>query len=146
VTLSRHILKAGLYFIGLAGIFIGCAIAIFGIQLVGNFFSAIVNVVYDAGPMTDLGSPNDDSELRFYSVFFVAFGILMVQSARQFEKHYARIPILLTLFFAGGAARALGYIMVGPPHALFILLMVIELLAPPLLWLAWRKARSTIET
>ena len=37
VTLSRHILKAGLYFIGSAAILIGSAIVVFGIQLVGSF-------------------------------------------------------------------------------------------------------------
>ena len=140
MTLSRSILKAGLYFIGIAAILIGSAIVLFGIRLVGEFFSAMVNLVYAAGPVTNLGSPNDDSELRFYAVFFVAFGVLMVQSARNLERYVARIPLLLALFFAGGLARAISYISVGPPHALFILLMGIELIAPPLLWLAWRKA------
>ena len=139
MTLSRYILKAGLYFIGGAAILIGSAIVVFGIRLVGEFFSAVVNLVYAAGPITDLGSPNDDSELRFYAVFFAAFGVLMVQSARHLKKYSARIPLLLALFFAGGFARVISYIVVGPPHALFILLMGIELIAPPLLWLAWRK-------
>ena len=141
MTFSRSILKAGLYFIGIAAILIGSAIVLFGVRLVGDFFSTIVNLVYATGPVTDLGSPNVDSELRFYAVFFVVFGILMVQSARHLERYSARIPFLLALFFAGGAARAISFFMVGPPHALFILLMGIELIAPPLLWLAWRKTR-----
>jgi len=121
---------------------IGSAIALLGINLVGQFFSAIINIVYDAGPMQDLGSPNDDSELRFYSIFFVGYGVLLVQTAGNLVRHGHRLPYLLALFFAGGAARAISYITVGPPHALFILLMGIELMAPPLLWLAWRKTRA----
>ena len=142
MNLSRQILKSGLYFIGGAAILIGSAIVVFGIQFVGEFFSAIVNFVYAAGPVTDLESPNDDSELRFYAVFFAAFGVLMVQSARHLKKYSARIPFLLALFFAGGLARVISYIAVGPPHALFILLMGIELIAPPVLWLAWRKLKA----
>jgi len=112
-----------------------------GIALVGQFFSTIVNFIYPAGPLTDLGTPNDDSELRFYSVFFVGFGVLLVQSARDLKKHSARIPILLGLFFAGGLARLIGYLSVGTPHALFILLMIIELTLPPLLYALWRGIR-----
>ena len=43
VKASNHILRAGLYFIGIAAILIGSAIAMLGIHLVGPFFSAIVN-------------------------------------------------------------------------------------------------------
>lgn len=136
------ILKTGLYFIGIAGILIGSAIALLGINLVGQFFSAIITFIYDAGPLSDLGTPNNDSELRFYSVFFVAYGIVLVQTAGNLPRHGHRVPILLGLFFAGGLARLLSFLTIGTPHALFVLLMIIELIMPPLLYAMWRKQRD----
>lgn len=108
----------------------------------GQFFSIIVNWVYPAGPLTDLGAPNDDSELRFYSVFFVAYGVILVQTARDLIRHGHRLKWLLGLFFLGGLARLLSYLMVGPPHALFVLLMFIEILFPPILYALWRGMRT----
>ena len=127
---------------GIGGVGVWGVVSGGGIDIVGGVFSAVINVVHDAGPMTDLGQPDDDSELRFYSVFFVAYGVIMVPTARDLEQHGRRVPILLALFFAGGLARLLSYFTVGPPHALFMLLMVIELLLPPLLYLAWRSATA----
>ena len=135
------LLKSGLYFIGIAAILIGSAISLLGINLVGQFFSAVINIIVNAGPLTDLGQPNDDSELRFYSIFFVAYGILLVQTAGNLSRHGHRVPILLGLFFAGGTVRLLSLLTVGQPHALFILLLVIELILPPMLYLCWRRMK-----
>ena len=57
VTLSRHILKAGLYFIGSAAILIGSAIVVFGIQLVGEFFSAVIEPAREIAPQLRLIPP-----------------------------------------------------------------------------------------
>ncbi|MEP4050852.1 MAG: DUF4345 domain-containing protein [Litorimonas sp.] len=140
--MARKLLQAGLYFIGIAGILIGGAIALFGIESVGRFFAAIINVVIEAGPLGDLGEPNDDSELRFYSVFFVGYGVVLVQTAGNLARHGHRVPILLGLFFAGGLARLLSLLMVGQPHALFILLLCFELPLPPLLYICWKQTQS----
>jgi hypothetical protein len=45
----------------------------------------------------------------------------------------------MALFFAGGLARLVSYFNAGPPHTLFILLMVIELVLPIILFLAYRR-------
>ena len=96
----------------------------------------------DAGPLSGLGEPNDDSELRFYSVFFAAYGIVLVQTAGNLARHGHRVPILLGLFFAGGIARLLSLLTIGTPHALFLLLLGFELLLPPLLYICWRQVRD----
>ena len=121
---------------------IGTAIIIFGISAVGQFFNALISIVYNAGPLTELGTPNDDSELRFYSVFFVAYGVILFQTTRDLARHGHRLPLLLGLFFLGGIARLLSYLTVGQPHALFMLLMAVELAMPPLLYFFWRKGRA----
>jgi len=138
----RKLLQAGIYFIGIAAILIGSAIAVFGIEGVGRFFTSIINLAVDAGPLTDLGHPNDDSELRFYSVFFVAYGIVLVQTAGNLARHGHRVPILLGLFFAGGIVRLLSLLTIGTPHALFLMLLGFELLLPPLLYICWRQVRD----
>jgi len=134
---SKAVLKAGLYFISIAAMAIGTAIALLGINPVGQFFNTVISIVYNSGPLTELGTPNDDSELRFYSVFFVAYGAIFFQTTRNLAKHSHRLPLLLGLFFLGGIARSISYVTVGQPHALFVLLMVIELTMPPLLYLCW---------
>jgi hypothetical protein len=139
------LLKFGLYFIGVPAILIATSIALFGIEAVGAVFSQIVDPVFGSGPMTDLGSPNDDSELRFYSIFFAAFGVFVVRAARDIDRYYKQIPVLMGIFFLGGVARALGYVTVGQPHALFILLMAIELAMPIVLFLAWRAVGAPKE-
>lgn len=140
--MTQKFLQLGLYFIGVAAVLIGSAIATLGIEPVGRFFTAIINLAVDAGALNDLGQPNDDSELRFYSVFFVAYGIVLIQTAGNLMRHGHRIPILLGLFFAGGIARLLSLFMVGQPHALFLLLMAFELILPPLLYLCWRRIKA----
>jgi len=141
--MALRILKFGLYFIGLAAILIGSSIALIGIDRTGQFFVWVLSWIYDSGPLSDLGQPNDDSELRFYSVFFIAYGALLVQAARQPIKYAARIPLLLAVFFAGGVVRVISYIQIGPPHDLFILLMAIELTLPIMLYICWRAAKLT---
>jgi len=143
--MSRLFLKTGLCFIGVPAILIASAIALLGIEAVGQFFSHIVEPVFNSGTMTDLGTPNDDSELRFYSIFFAAFGVFTVRAARDINHYYKQIPILLGLFFLGGLARALGYITIGQPHALFILLMAIELAMPIILYVTWRAVGAPEE-
>ena len=140
--MARKLLQTGLYFIGIAAVLIGSAIALLGTETVGRFFTAIINLAVDAGPLTDLGQPNDDSELRFYSVFFVAYGIVLVQTAGNLARHGHRVPILLGLFFAGGIARLLSLLTIGTPHALFLMLLGFELLLPPLLYICWRQVRD----
>ncbi len=139
--MALHILQLGLYFIGLAGILIGASIALIGIEQTGQIFVWILSWVRNSGPLSDLGQPNDDSELRFYSVFFIAYGALLVLAARKPVKYAKRIPVLLALFFAGGTARLISYVQIGPPHDLFILLMAIELTLPIMLYMCWRAAK-----
>ena len=70
------------------------------------------------------------SELRFYGVLWGAFGVLTLQAGLDLERHAARVPWLMLVFFGGGAARALSWIQLGPPRPFFVLLMSIELVVP----------------
>lgn len=132
--MSLFILRFGLYFIGIAGVLIGSAFIIFGVNATGQLFNTILAAFYDGGVLTGLDTPEAESELRFYSVFWMAYGVLLIRSANNVSRHIARLPWLIGLFFAGGLARLMAYINSGVPHALFILLMGIELTLPLILW------------
>lgn len=50
--------------------------------------------------------------------------------------------VLQAVFFAGGLARIVSCLSVGPPAPLFIVLGSLELVIPPLLWAVLRRAIS----
>ncbi|HEY0435888.1 MAG TPA: DUF4345 domain-containing protein [Phenylobacterium sp.] len=86
-----------------------------------------------------------DNEMRFYAAMWGAYGLAAIWAARDLGRRLNLVPWLAGAFFAGGAGRALSLTSVGPPHPFFVLLMWIELTAPPLmilLWLLTRPARS----
>ena len=69
--------------------------------------------------------------------------LAMVQTAQNLARHMGRVPFLLLLFFGGGAARLISNIMTGPPHALFVLLMGVELMLPVVLGVCFLRVRKT---
>ncbi len=144
--MSKKILIAGLIALGTAAILIGASIFFFGADVTVRFFVGILNAIGVAQPApTELSSPDVDSELRFYAVFWVTYGAFLIHSARDLANHLQRVPLLLGLFFVGGLGRALSYATTGPPHTLFVILMAIELAFPPFLYALYRlhKERST---
>lgn len=120
----------GLMFVGL------------GVQRTALIFNAVLSIVHDGGAMNGVDNPNADSELRFYSVIWIGYGIVMVQTAQNLTRHMARVPFLLLLFFGGGIARLISLLTVGAPHSLFILLMGIELIIPIILGACYLRARK----
>jgi hypothetical protein len=140
--MPRRILQGGLAFIGGSAILIGLMFIGLGTARTAGLFNALLSFVHDGGPMKGVSHPNADSELRFYSVIWIGYGIVMVQTAQNLARHMVRVPFLLALFFGGGIARLISYLAVGQPHALFILLMVIELTLPLLLGGCFLKTRA----
>lgn len=127
-------LQVGLASLGLAAVLIGASMIVFGAHMTANAFAGALQVLTGlGGPMTDLNAPNVDNELRFYAVFWMAYGLITLQSARQLPEQMPRARLLLGLFFLGGLARVFSVLTVGPPHLLFVILMWIELVLPPAL-------------
>lgn len=136
--MSRNFLIASLYFIGIAGVIIGSAFIMFGVNATGQFFNSLLSIFTEIEPLIGLNNSNAESELRFYSVFWIAYGVLLIRAARDLRAQMAYIPVLIGLFFAGGAARLISYFTAGPPHILFVLLMLIELSLPIAMLLCWQ--------
>lgn len=87
-------------------------------------------------------NPTMDSEDRFYATLFLGFGVAHVWAARHLRERRHVVLALQGVFFAGGVARIVSWVSVGPPVALFVFLGSLELLIPPLLWAALRKQAS----
>ncbi len=88
------------------------------------------------------GDPNVDSELRFYAVYFAAFGTLCLYVFRKPFMHRKLAIALMSVFFIGGIGRVLSYFAVGAPAPVMIALGSIEIIFPPIvLIIIWSLCR-----
>jgi Domain of unknown function (DUF4345) len=110
----------------------------FGLVCVGI---ALTHIAF--GPSSIPGSvpvnATMDSEDRFYATLFLGFGLAHVWAARDLTQRAGIVLAMQAVFFAGGIARIISLIAVGPPIPLFLFLGALELLIPPLVWWALRK-------
>jgi Domain of unknown function (DUF4345) len=94
------------------------------------------------GPPSEHWPPSMDSELRFYSALWGAYGIVVLRTAWSLPQRLRETPWLAAIFFVGGLGRVLSRLNIGAPHPFFTLLMVIELTLPVLMTLLWLGARA----
>ena len=73
-----------------------------------------------------------ESELRFYSAFYVAYGLLVFHTARRADLDPPVVRSLAAALFLAALGRAGAWLAVGKPHPLQRALLAIELGAPPL--------------
>lgn len=102
---------------------------------------ALVHIVF--GPASIPGSvPVNavmDSEDRFYATLFLGFGLAHIWAARDLAQRGGIVLAMQATFFAGGIARIISWLAVGSPGPLFTFLGALELVIPPLVWLAIRR-------
>ncbi len=79
-----------------------------------------------------------DSEMRFYAAWYVGAGALFVWAAQNLESAGTIVRGAAAALFLGGVARVLSWAMVGKPHNVAVVLMVIELTLPWLI-VAWYR-------
>ena len=133
--MSIRILSCILQMLGAAAVLIGCGIFVFGAEPVAAVFSNALSALPGFGPMPALAAwPSDaDNELRFYAVFWAAFGVMLFASGRDMNGKNRQVATLLGLFFLGGIGRIFSILQTGWPHPLFVMLMAVELALPPVL-------------
>jgi hypothetical protein len=130
LSISLAILGAASCLIALSMIFVGPSAT----GALGEAsFDFLLNSGLPSAPLT----ASADSELRFYAALFFMFGVLCLRAARNIDHHSSIVPWLAAAFFAGGFGRALSWVMMGPPHPFYLLLMAIELIVPPVLMVLW---------
>ena len=74
-----------------------------------------------------------DSELRYYGVFYAAYGLVALRTGLRAEPDPDATRGLAAVLFAGGVARANGWRARGRPHPVQVALLAAELGVPPLL-------------
>ena len=90
-------------------------------------------------PREGVVTPDVDSEMRFYAVWYVAMGVVLLRSAPRVETESVVIRLAGGGFFVAGCARILSWIAVGRPHASQVALLVIELMLP-LVIIPWQAS------
>lgn len=140
--MSGRILALALFFLGLSAVAIGIGIFALGPERAGLFFTGMLAPLSEAfaGP-PEAWTRDGDSEMRFYAVFWAAYGIALLFIARDIVRFRIWVPLLLGLFFLGGVGRAVSVFQMGWPHPLFSLLMVVELALPIALLILHAMAR-----
>jgi hypothetical protein len=93
------------------------------------FVAGLVTVFTGSGGMPgDSGAtPNVESELRFYSVFWTGFGVLALYAARRPERETTLLRGLSLFLFLGGLARIPAWLDSDRPDTPFLVLMALEL-------------------
>jgi hypothetical protein len=82
-------------------------------------------------PRQGLANPSVESELRFYAAFYFAYGIAVLRVAPRADRDTAAVRALAGALFLAGLARAAGWLARGRPHRVQVVLLAIELAAPP---------------
>lgn len=108
-----RLLRAVMSILGAAIVLIGLAHVVAGTSIIAG-----------AGPF----SSSIDSEDRFFGAIFVFYGVAWILCVRRYDARL--LQLLAGAFFLGGVARLISMWQTGMPHALYIVLTVVELLLP----------------
>lgn len=109
---------------------------VFGVACIGIALAHIF-----IGPKTIIGAntPNAtlDGDMRFAMVLFFAYGVACVWAALDLDARAGAVRLLMLIFFVGGLVRLLTVAYVGWPNWFYQIMLVVELVCPPVivLWL-----------
>jgi hypothetical protein len=112
---ARGGLQAFLTLLGLVMVVAGAVAVLFGAASV---------------PREGVVTPDVDTEMRFFAVWYVVVGAVLLGATRRLEGAGPIVKMVGVGFFLAGCARVLSWVAVGKPHATAIALMVIELVLP----------------
>ncbi len=136
-------LKVSFSLLGLAALAIGGMMFVLGPAATGQAFAALLRIAAPETPqLTGLAGADIDSEMRFYSVLWMAYGAVALWVARALAERLALLRVMLCVFWIGGLGRVISYFEVGAPHPLFVILMWIEIALPPvMIALSYRRLK-----
>ena len=84
-----------------------------------------------------------DNELRFMTVFWIAFGVYCYSISKNVNENRTNILYVAIIFFCSGLARLLSYVSVGEPIGLFVGAMALELCLPVVIFGLVKSISST---
>lgn len=83
-----------------------------------------------------------DSEVRFMAVYWLAYGIVALYLVPRVAEAGIAYRAWLGVMFASGVARGISYLTHGRPHLVIAAALVVELVAPAMLWF-WQRRVAT---
>jgi hypothetical protein len=103
-------------------------------------------VLLGSGSVPASGEPSAsiESELRFYSVWWIGAGLFVLWLAPRVEERTRELRVFCALLFLAGLSRIIAILDAGWPEPTQVALMGIELTLP-LVLVAW-QARATAAT
>jgi Domain of unknown function (DUF4345) len=92
----------------------------------------VAHLLFGSSSIIGGGSVNAtiDSDLRFYALLFIAYGLVFVWCAADIDQRAPVVNVLGVIFFAGGLARLLAWAVSGRPNWFYVLMIPVELLIP----------------
>jgi NADH:ubiquinone oxidoreductase subunit K len=139
-----RVLGVAMIALGASAVMIGLSIYLLGGAATGNATQAMAARLTGAARSAPWATdPTMESEFGFYAPLWIAYGAVLIATARDLARTLHRVPILAAVFFAGGVGRALAWARVGSPRSAFVLLMMIELVLPALFIGLWAMARHS---
>lgn len=140
----RTTLSVVLAMLGVSAIMIALSMFVFGADATVANAERAFTAAAGSNARPDSGWPvGVDSELRFYAVFWGAYGVVLLVTAKNLTDHLRTVPWLAGLFFLGGVGRALSRLMVGTPHPFFLALMAAELVLPLVIMVLWSRVQKS---
>ena len=108
--------------------------------------TGLASVVFGTEIIREGGGSNAnvESELRYYAVFYVGFGLYLWSIAPEIASRGRELRWAAAVLFCGGLARVVGVLIDGWPEADYVMLMAVELVLPPVLVL-WQRSIATQE-
>jgi hypothetical protein len=76
------------------------------------------------------GTTNVDSELRFFAVLWVAYGVIVLRTAPRAHRELTTVRALMLVLFCTGLARVVAWIDEGRPDSMYLILLALELSVP----------------
>ena len=83
-----------------------------------------------------------DNELRFFSMFWVAYGGFCFWAGMNINERNHFIPFIALVFFLGGVGRLVSTLVVGSPGSFLIGAMVMEFVLPLVIYAVYKKQPS----
>jgi len=117
--------------LGLSAVAIGLMIFIGGPAFTARIFGSVIETIFGvSGYSGGLEHINVDSEMRFFSALWLAYGVYLLWLVGRIYEYTTEVFLALGVFFLGGLGRFISFVAVGTPDLLFNALMYIELGGP----------------
>jgi Domain of unknown function (DUF4345) len=91
-----------------------------------------------AGPVT----ASIDSQERFFASVFAGYGLAWLRTAHAKPVAAADVVTLSSIMAVGGLGRLLSWKQHGRPHALYVVLTIIEFVTPAVILKALQRGRA----